>query len=75
MRDCITEQRVGAHCWHTVSSWTNGLATSGEETARCCHCGAHADRKWRSVEDPAHGPYSTNRVMDYGNYVWRQRAK
>lgn len=45
------------HCWHTVSSWSNGLGVSGADKQVCCFCGNKQEREWEVRPDPQHGGF------------------
>ena len=45
------------HCWHVVSSSTDGMGERGYDSEICCHCAKQRKRHWRWVPDPKHGPH------------------
>lgn len=60
----MTDQRCkrDGHCWHCVSSVTDGMGVSGHDKVRCCFCGEVGHKRWRWEHDPKHGPYSDQMI-------------
>ncbi len=54
-----------AHCWHTLSSTTNGMGVAGYDFVHCCLCDARGRRGWVLAQDPNHGPYGEHTVFEY----------
>ena len=46
-----------SHCWHIMSSTTDGLGQKGWHSEVCCWCGERRKNHWQIVRDPSHGPH------------------
>jgi hypothetical protein len=57
------------HCWHVMSSYTNGLAVKGGDNETCCHCGVKRVREWTIKRDPKHGQF-----VQISEFVYEKRA-
>ncbi len=55
-------KRCERHCWHLVSSTTDGMAQKGFDTMRCCWCGVSGRRDWFYKHDPDHGQYADDTI-------------
>ena len=63
--ESIVKKEAHAHCWHVLSSFTNGLGVAGSDKEQCCHCGKSHLREWTVKPDPAHGTYVQQNIVVY----------